>query len=179
MQEGERVTSEAEDMDGNYGKESVRAYLTLIQDVISRMATNSASCKTWCVTLISALLVMVIDKGKPNAILLGLIPLALFCFLDAYYLSLEHDFRSIYRSFVGKLHDGTATGKDLYDLTPENDHFGQRMGALFKQVFSFSILPFYGIILVILLVVYFVVPPATPVVTATGVPNSGAPAETR
>src|SRR6185436_5494770 len=64
----------------------------MIQSVISRMASNSASCKTWCVTLVTALFALAIDKNKPAAILIGLFPLALFCFLDAYYLSLERDF---------------------------------------------------------------------------------------
>jgi hypothetical protein len=72
--------------------EAVRAYLPMIQSVITRLAENSASCKTWCVTLVSALTVLAIDKGKPNAILVAFIPAGVLFFLDAYYLSLERDF---------------------------------------------------------------------------------------
>jgi len=42
----------------------VQSHLTILQAVIQRMASNSASSKTWCVTLVSAILVIVADKGK-------------------------------------------------------------------------------------------------------------------
>ena len=127
--------------------DAVRAYLPMIQSVITRLAGNSASCKTWCVTLISALTVLAIDKGRPNAILVAFIPAGVFFFLDAYYLSLERDFRDLYNGFVKKLHNGQAFKSDLYVLKPEKYGLIHRTGAMISTIFSLSITPFYGVLL--------------------------------
>jgi len=61
--------------------QAVQAHLGITQSVIQRMAANSASCKTWCITLVSAILVIVADKGKPQYAFIALIPNAFFsCF---------------------------------------------------------------------------------------------------
>ena len=44
---------------------SVQAHLTIMQGVIQRMAENSRSCKVWCVTLVSATLVLIARTGEP------------------------------------------------------------------------------------------------------------------
>ena len=66
----------------------VQAHLGISQSVIQRMASNSASCKAWCITLVSAILVIVADKGNPQYALIAIIPTALFLILDSYYLAL-------------------------------------------------------------------------------------------
>lgn len=80
--------------------QAVQAHLGIMQDVIQRMASNSASCKTWCITLVSAILVVVADKGKPEYAWLALIPTVLFFALDAYYLALEKMFRLSYNNLL-------------------------------------------------------------------------------
>jgi hypothetical protein len=116
------------------------------------MASNSASCKTWCVTIVSALFALAIDKNKPDAILVGLLPLGLFFLLDAYYLSLERDFRQIYNSFVTKLLTNKASDIDLYLLKPAGSGLKHRTWSLISTIFSLSIIPFYGILATALLV---------------------------
>ena len=78
------------------------------------MAGNSTSCKTWCVVLVSAILVLVALTDTPDYALLALLPTLLFLLLDAYYLALEQAFRNSYDTFVGKLH--SAAGIDVSDL---------------------------------------------------------------
>ncbi len=97
---------------------AVQAHLSITQAVIQRMASNSASCKAWCITLVSAILVIVADKGKPNYALIAGIPTILFLILDAYYLALERCFRDSYNSFIDKLHGGRVATSDLYAVTP-------------------------------------------------------------
>ena len=97
---------------------AVQTHLTIIQDVIRRMATNSRSCKVWCVTLISATLIFVARTDVPEHALLAFAPTLLFCLLDAYYLALERAFRNSYVAFVGKLHDSTLQLTDLYEVKP-------------------------------------------------------------
>ncbi len=131
--------------------ESVRTYMPIIQGVINRMATNSASCKTWCVTIVSALMVLALGNNKPNALYVGFLPLGLFFLLDAYYLSLERDFIHIHKEFLEKLEAGTAANKDVYKLAPASG-FGHRLGSLISAFFSASILPFYGVLAIALYV---------------------------
>jgi len=118
---------------------AVQAHLTITQSVVQRMASNSASCKAWCITLVSAILVIVADKGKPDYALLALIPTFLFLALDAYYLALERGFRESYNSFIQKLHGGQMEATDVFYITPKGPLIRKMGGALL----SFSIWPFY------------------------------------
>lgn len=85
--------------------QAVQSHLTILQAVMERMATNSSSSKAWCITLVSAILVVVADKGKPQYAWLALIPTMLFFVLDACYLGLERGFRNAYNNFIQKLHE--------------------------------------------------------------------------
>lgn len=131
---------------------SVQSYLTILQSVISRMASNSAACKTWCVTLVSAVVVIIADKGKPNYVWISAIPIVLFLLLDSYYLSLERQFRDVYNDFIRKLHFGDATVDDVFYVAP-------RTGALATSLHiieasgSFSVWLFYALLALMLLVV--------------------------
>lgn len=121
------------------GSPGVQAHLGIMQSVIQRMASNSASCKAWCITMVSAILVIVSDKGNPDYALIAAIPTILFLSLDTYYLALEKMFRDSYNAFVKKLHGEGVESSDLYAVSPT--------GSLFKAVHaslkSFAIWPFY------------------------------------
>ncbi len=91
---------------------SIQTHLGIIQNVIQRMATNSSSCKAWCVTLVSAVLVIIADKGKPEYAWIAMLPTIVFAALDAYYLALEKAFRNSYNEFISKLHSQSLTEND-------------------------------------------------------------------
>ena len=129
---------------------AVQTHLSITQAVIQRMASNSASCKAWCITLVSAILVIVADKGKSNFALLALIPTALFLILDGYYLALERDFRESYNSFVWKLHKGKLQLQDVYYITPKGS-ICSLFGKLVSALLSFSVWPFYGTLALMIL----------------------------
>jgi hypothetical protein len=124
--------------------QAVQSHLEITQSAIQRMAENSASCKTWCVTLVSAILVVIADKGKPQYALIAIIPTALFLILDSYYLMLEKMFRKSYNDFINKLHNDKVVETDLYSIAPN----GNRFKMFFTSIFSFSVLPFYLTLLV-------------------------------
>lgn len=129
----------------NTDSPSVQSYLVILQNVISRMATNSASCKTWCITIVSAILVVIADKSKPDYVLIALIPIFLFLFLDAYYLGLERAFRELYNTFIKKLHTEEASIEDTFMVSPDGGTIHILILA-FKSLFSISVLPFYGVL---------------------------------
>jgi len=128
--------------------QAVQAHLGILQAVIQRMAANSASSKAWCITLVSAILVIVADKGKPQYVWIALIPTLLFLFLDAYYLALEKGFRNSYNGFIDKLHYGKLTSSDLFAVVPS----GGQLKLLAASLFSFSVWPFYLTLLIMLFV---------------------------
>ena len=136
----------------NLNSPSVQSYLTILQSVISRMATNSSSCKTWCVTLVSAIVVIIADKGKPDYVWISVIPIALFLLLDAYYLSLERQFRVVYNDFIQKIHFGNATVEDVFYVAPRAGVSATSVNIL-KAGGSISIWPFYVLLALMLLIV--------------------------
>jgi len=133
-----------------YGEESpaVQTHLSITQSVIQRMASNSSSCKAWCITLVSAILVIVADRGKAAYALIAFIPVVLFFALDAYYLALEKSFRESYNQFIAKLHLGQISSTDLYAVAPSDSGLKSLGGA----VVSFSVWPFYGTLSVMIYV---------------------------
>lgn len=119
--------------------QSVQSHLTILQNVIQRMASNSSSSKAWCITLVSAILIIVVDKGNPNYVLIALIPNFLFFVLDAYYLSLEKRFRKSYNNFIKKLHNNEIEVDDLFAVNSS----GKPLDLFKESIYSFSIWPFY------------------------------------
>src|ERR1035437_3852380 len=93
---------------------AVQAHLEMSQGLIQRMASNCASSKAWCITLVSAILVVAADMGKRDFAMLAAIPVLLFLARDTYYLALEIRFRTSYNRFIKKLHDGEIEADDLY-----------------------------------------------------------------
>lgn len=125
----------------NFESPSVQSYLNILQSVINRMAANSSGCKTWCITLVSAIIVIIADKGKPAYITISVVPIVLFLFLDAYYLGLERLFRTLYNNFIKKLHSDTASVDDVFIVTPGT--VKEILLATLKSLSSISIWPFY------------------------------------
>jgi len=120
---------------------SVQSYLNILQSIISRMAGNSANCKTWCITLVSGILVVVADKAKANYAWIALIPVILFFFLDAYYLGQERAFRATYNDFVRRMHTGSVGSTDLFLVTPLKAF--NVVTCTLQATLSFAIYPFY------------------------------------
>ena len=58
------------------------------------MSENSRSCKVWCITLVSAVLVLVVRTEDIEYAFIALVPAGLLLILDAYYLALERAFES-------------------------------------------------------------------------------------
>lgn len=118
---------------------SIQTHLGILQNVIQRMASDSSACKAWCVTLVSAVLVIVADKGKPDYAYIALLPTIVFTALDAYYLALEKAFRNAYNEFISKLHNKCLTEKDLYSVIPKGDISNLQL----QSLKSFSVWGFY------------------------------------
>ena len=79
-------------MSENKMSDDERLYLQFLQENIARMNTNSVNIKTWCITIVSALLAIFSDTKNIWFVWISLIPIVLFCILDSLYLQQEHKF---------------------------------------------------------------------------------------
>lgn len=76
-------------------------HLEFIQNVITRMNTNSFQIKGWAVTLVSALLAIFASTKNDYFVLVSIFPAVVLWFLDAYYLTQERKFRGLYDDVAG------------------------------------------------------------------------------
>lgn len=131
---------------------SVQMHLGIIQNVIERMATNSSLAKSWCITIVSAILVVVADKSKPDYALIALVPAILFLMLDAYYLGMEKGFRNSYNVFVKRLHKNLLTADDLFSVKPT----GSMWHLEWEAMCSVSVWGFYSFLAIMILLARYV-----------------------
>jgi len=136
-----------ENKKSDINSQAVQSHLSITQSVIQRMSTNSSSCKAWCITVVSAILVIVADKGNSQYAYIAIIPNILFLVLDTYYLALEKMFRNSYNDFINKLHNNKIDSADLFAVVPK----GSLFRTFFKSILSFSIWPFYLTLLIMIL----------------------------
>ena len=119
----------------------IHFHLEGMRSVIERMAANSESSKTWCISLVSAIIVVGLEGKTPRLIWLALLPTIMFFVLDIYYLSLERGFRASYSEFVKKLRNSSLVLDDMYLFDP-----GDVGAQVIKAISSFSVWPFYGLL---------------------------------
>ena len=141
-------------MDTVFEKESVRHYISLLQENINRMASNCTNCKTWLITIVSALCALQLANDSIKGYLwIALIPTALFLVLDAYYLGQEKRFRDIEADFVEKIKTGVDVMPELYTFRQS----GERTCRYFwKGFFSPSTWVMYATVAAIIILIIFI-----------------------
>lgn len=108
--------------------EDIRQHLSMMQSVIARMAYNRRVCKTWAVTLVAAILVVVTkfeivtatSGSAPLETWIAVIPATVFLTLDFYYLLKERALIVAYNGFVSRLHAGKLKADDLFVIAPSS-----------------------------------------------------------
>jgi hypothetical protein len=117
---------------------AVTAHISMLQGIINRLANNSASCKTWCLALVSALLSLAGASHVTVIVSFALLPVVVFGFLDAMYLARERAYRRLFANIAEKIQDGTYARNHAY-----NAKASVESGALFDAFGSWSIFPLY------------------------------------
>ena len=140
---------------------AVKAHIDMLQSIISRMAKNSATCKSWAIPLVTAILTLSFQKDIVPTVS-AFIPLGLFYLLDCYYLGLERKFKDRQRDFIAKLNNGEDVTKDIYysHSTDDKCWFVRRLCSLWHQLactldgmFSFSTTIVYGALALSILII--------------------------
>jgi len=73
-------------------------HLEFIQNVITRMNTNSFLIKGWMITLVSALFALAAKDADPRYVVVTYIAIPVFWALDAFYLAQERQYRALYNA---------------------------------------------------------------------------------
>ena len=133
---------------------AVKAHIDMLQGIISRMAKNSATCKSWAIPLVTAILTLSFQKDiVPTTA--AYIPLILFYLLDCYYLGLERKFKDRLRDFVIERNEGKDISKDVFlsHSTDDKCWIVRRLCSIVSQLlcvldgmFSFSTTIVYGVL---------------------------------
>ncbi|AGW14155.1 hypothetical protein DGI_2406 [Megalodesulfovibrio gigas DSM 1382 = ATCC 19364] len=131
---------------------NIQTHLSILQGIISRLAGNSALCKTLCITLTAAVVaIAVTSENTTSVLLIAVFVTLLFCALDVFYLSLEREYRNMYNNSVEKLHDNTFSKDELFVAKRSNR--GLSAANCWDALKSWSISFFYlGIIISIFFV---------------------------
>ena len=96
---------------------AVAAHMNLLQGIINRLANNSGSCKTWCLTLVSALVSLAGAAHVPGIVTFALVPVAIFGFIDTMYLAQEKAYRDLYTRTAKAIRDGSYSLSNVYEAS--------------------------------------------------------------
>jgi len=125
-------------------------HLEFIEDVITRMNTNSFMIKGWAITLISALFALAAKDANRLYALVAYIPLPMFWLLDAFFLAKERQYREIY-DHVRDLDESKI------DFSMNTKQFDRDSNTWLASAFSKTLIVFYGFLLAITLIVMFLI----------------------
>ena len=128
-------------------------HLEFIQATITRMNQNSFQIKGWMITIISALLALYANSGNTIYTFIAIVPTIVFWFLDAYYLQQERKFRGVYNDVAGLSSENNRLEIREFEMPIQKYQCGKY--CYFNVLFSKTIFPLYGIVIVGLVIAYF------------------------
>jgi hypothetical protein len=148
----ERKLVSKEEIRSRKNDSAIQTQINAIQGVISRMASNSSNCKTWAVTVISAILVLLVDKNLSAYYYIAYVPLLIFWVLDCYYLGMERIFRKQYNGFVNSLEIEEFDYSSVFKIHSSNKKYEKLLETI-KGFLSFSTSPVYIILALVIFLV--------------------------
>jgi hypothetical protein len=124
------------------------AHINLLQGIITRLANNSASSKTWCLTLVAALLGLAGAAHAPQIVHATLVPIVIFGFVDIMYLATEVAYRNLYTRVVESIRAGAYAKNAVFEARARPD-----AACVTWAIRSWSIVPYYALIIFYLIAV--------------------------
>ena len=129
------------------------SHLNMIQNVITKMGNNSFSLKGWAVGIMIAVYAFA-GKSNVKAVIVTLMPLIVFWFIDTYYLMMERKYRGLYDDVRKKDEEEIDFSMNPNDV--KIDLKDVKKYVFFNIFLSKSVLPFYIVCIATTLVIYFV-----------------------
>ncbi|MFJ8257193.1 hypothetical protein ACIQ4Z_07860 [Peribacillus asahii] len=129
--------------------ESKISHLEMIQNIITRMNSNSFLLKGWTVTIFVGLFAFAnVTEMDSRFIIIALIPTVIFMFLDSYFLRQERLFRHLY--------EYVRTTNDRYiDFSMSTKRYQKQKDTKYlKVILSKTIWPCYVPIIAVTLIIF-------------------------
>ena len=115
-------------------------HLEFIQNVITRMNSNSFLIKGWTITIVSALFALAAQDSNLKFVIVAYIALPVFWILDGFFIAIEKRYRNLYSEVAQKK-------EEEIDFSMDCSKFIKNDTTWFAGVFSKTLIPFYGIAL--------------------------------
>ena len=138
---------------GSMDREILHKEIDLIQGVINRMANNSFLVKGWTIAIIVAVLALTRDNLNSDdltyLVLILIIPLMVFWYLDAFFLHKERCFIELYNWVII---NREKSNEKLCDLNYRR--FKDEVDSIGMIMLSSTLITFYGIVSLALIVIF-------------------------
>jgi hypothetical protein len=128
------------------GNENKLKHLEFIQNIITRMNSNSFLIKGWSVTLVSALFALAADKANLKFVLIAYLPVIVFWALDGFFLSQEKQYRELYKEVAVKAEEAINFNLDASGYNKDGRGW-------FRSIFTKTLIPFHGALLSVVVLV--------------------------
>lgn len=137
----------------NFEKSDVQHFISYLEGIINRMASNSTNCKNWLLAIIAGCMAMQPSMQAATEKIWLAYPLVfLFCLLDSYYLGCEKYFRDMMGDFVKEVRkEGNQYLGSLYKF--EDRTISDDFNAVLYGLSSIATWPFYGVIIAIVVLI--------------------------
>jgi hypothetical protein len=121
-------------------------HLQMIQGVINRLSSNSFLIKGWSITIVAAMIALLARGAEKRYILFSILPVVMFWFLDTVYLHNE-------RRYTALFNEVRLLEENKIDFSMDVKKYGSSKSWI-KALFSRTILIFYLIMIVTVIVIY-------------------------
>jgi hypothetical protein len=125
-------------------------HLEFIQNIITRMNSNSFMLKAWTITLVSALFALAANDSNMDYVLVSYIAIPVFWILDGFYISQERQYRSLYTEVAKK-------NQNEIDFSLDTSDYNKGKNNWVSGILSKTLIPFYGISIIATLIVMFLI----------------------
>lgn len=120
-------------------------HLDYIQENISRMSNNSFIIKGWTISIISILFIFSNKEMNKSYLLITLLAVLVFWYLNGFFLQQERKFRALYDKV-------RKQSESEIDFSMSTDEFKSKDFYLIGNMFSKSIFPLYLVIIIMILI---------------------------
>lgn len=120
--------------------ESRIRYLEAIQRVVDRLSNTSFILKGWAVSLVAGLMALAASGSDQRYVLIAYIPIAVFWFLDAYFLMMKRQYRELFSRNVD-----LAQPLECFSLKRPKGNTCIYAQALFSITMLLSYIPLIGV----------------------------------
>ena len=123
-------------------------HLEFLQNIITRMNTNSFQIKTWAITLVAALFALAAKDADLRYSMVVYFVIPVIWILDGFFISRERQYRDLYKAVCGKSETEIDFSMDATEYCKEDRTWP-------AGILSKTLVPFYGMMIIITIIVMF------------------------